>query len=219
MRLRRAGAANRTGRAAAAAVKFREVNGWRKALRIWPWLARLRPSSRQVGSRAKIRENAGCAICCSATSPDLFFLRKHLAGSVRLGRYLKIFGCMGYRCCSRFISELVLHFGVGLLDSSALLVWPRKLSGQARTIPTQINGARCWRAAANRSSQRRVRHGKDRQTICGLPFCSLPRGSPMSGYADGSSAGLAGTVLVSPCTRIGRSFKSRNLPVRPDCLS
>jgi apolipoprotein N-acyltransferase len=40
MRLGRAGAANRTGRAAAAAaVEFREVNGWRKALRVWPWLA------------------------------------------------------------------------------------------------------------------------------------------------------------------------------------
>jgi len=39
MRLGRAGAANRTGRVAAAAVEFREVNGWRKALRVWPWLA------------------------------------------------------------------------------------------------------------------------------------------------------------------------------------
>ena len=40
MRLGRAGAANRVGRAvAAAAVEFREVNGWRKALRVWPWLA------------------------------------------------------------------------------------------------------------------------------------------------------------------------------------
>jgi len=39
MRLLRAGAASMTGRAAAAAVEFREVNGWRKALRVWPWLA------------------------------------------------------------------------------------------------------------------------------------------------------------------------------------
>src|SRR5437667_1637115 len=40
MRLLQAGAASMTGRAAAAAaVEFREVNGWRKALRVWPWLA------------------------------------------------------------------------------------------------------------------------------------------------------------------------------------
>jgi apolipoprotein N-acyltransferase len=39
MRLGRAGAANKIGRAAAAAVEFLDVNGWRKALRVWPWLA------------------------------------------------------------------------------------------------------------------------------------------------------------------------------------
>src|SRR6202043_3339053 len=50
MRLRRTGAANRTGRAAAAAVEFPEVNGWRKALRVWPWLAAILSGLLCIGS-------------------------------------------------------------------------------------------------------------------------------------------------------------------------